>query len=280
MVGDRRGSSHGTDRAGARPGSSGPDPQRNLALRMLIGPVRVKAWPVRPETGGQHAIEHIDPALDGADDVVRLADAHQVTRLGGIRAGPARNRTRRTWLPGLRPARPPPRSRRTSPSSSASRRSPCAALVERATTDAEDRVVCRMLLGGEESCRGCLRQRIDRSIAAACTSQVDVGRDSSSSAMVGTEQSLDLDRALGAEHVAQPSRCDLRRRRPRYASRSARLITLITARNRSRIERSQPMNLMQPTKGERRARRQGATSGDRCCRMMSAPAAHRQASSP
>jgi hypothetical protein len=50
------------------------------ALRMLIGPFQVKACPLRPERRRQHAIEHVDPALDRADQIVGLAHAHQVAR--------------------------------------------------------------------------------------------------------------------------------------------------------------------------------------------------------
>ena len=33
--------------------------------------------------GGMHAIEHVDAALDGAQNIVGLAHAHQVARLVG-----------------------------------------------------------------------------------------------------------------------------------------------------------------------------------------------------
>src|SRR3546814_2735510 len=34
--------------------------------------------PGAARSGGEHAIEHVDPALDAADDVVGLADPHQI----------------------------------------------------------------------------------------------------------------------------------------------------------------------------------------------------------
>src|SRR3546814_6057489 len=46
-------------------------------------PVPGKGLPVAPAARRQHAIEHVDPAFDRTDNVVRLAHAHQVTGLVG-----------------------------------------------------------------------------------------------------------------------------------------------------------------------------------------------------
>src|SRR3546814_5271192 len=42
-----------------------------------------KGLPVASAARRQHAIEHVDPAFDRTDNVVRLAHAHQVTGLVG-----------------------------------------------------------------------------------------------------------------------------------------------------------------------------------------------------
>ena len=66
-----------------QPGSIGSGSSAKRALRMLIGPSAVNACPVPPGAGRQHAVEHVDAAHHRLDDVVGLADAHQVARLVG-----------------------------------------------------------------------------------------------------------------------------------------------------------------------------------------------------
>ena len=59
------------------------------ALRILSLPPQVKGLAVAARTGGHDAIEHIDAALDGADDIGWCSYAHKVTR---FRSGQERRR--------------------------------------------------------------------------------------------------------------------------------------------------------------------------------------------
>ena len=107
--------------------------------------------------GGQHAIEHVDPALDGADDVVGLADAHQVAGLGGVELARREIEHAEHRFLALAHCQAAHRIAIEPHVEQRIRRGLAQPLVERALLDAEDRIVRGMVLGGEEGVAAALR---------------------------------------------------------------------------------------------------------------------------
>ena len=106
---------------------------------MLIGPSRGEGLAGAARAGRQHAIEHVDAALDRADDVVGLADAHQIARrVGGQLAGREIEAGEHRLLP-LPDREPADRIAVEADLAQRVGRGPAQPLVERALLDAEHR---------------------------------------------------------------------------------------------------------------------------------------------
>ena len=67
--------------------SSGAGSDAKRAPLMLSRPSAVKAVPLRPFRVGRHAVEHVHAAPHRLDDVVRIADPHEVARAAGGESG-------------------------------------------------------------------------------------------------------------------------------------------------------------------------------------------------
>ena len=153
--------------------------------------------------GRKHAIEHVDPAHHGLDDVVRLADAHQIARLfNGQHAGREIEAAEHRFLP-FADSQPTDRIAIEADLDQRLGRGFAHALVERALLDAEQRSASCMVFAAIELVARSpgpahrARHRFAlRLVARGCRDEL-VERHRN----IRPEQALDFDRPFGREHV-------------------------------------------------------------------------------
>ena len=129
----------------AQSSSSGRGSRAKRAFLRFRRPLPGERRAGAPEPGRQHAVEHVDPALDHLEDALRVADAHEVARPLGRqqRRGPGRRRrtSRRSVLADRRARRARSRRSRAPQISAIERRAQLA--VGAALGDPEDELAGR-----------------------------------------------------------------------------------------------------------------------------------------
>ena len=200
---------------GAVPGRAGRARAAGLQWLAVLGeagvadvdrPVGGECLAGAPRAGRQHAIEHVDPAPDRLDDVVGLADPHQVARpVGGQHVDREIEHAAHLRLP-LAHRQPADRIAIEADLKQSLARSAAQRLEHRALLDPEQCRPCRMLAARVEGVARPFRpahrplHRRFGLLLGRRERRAFVERHDD----VGVEQALDLDRALGAEHVHRP----------------------------------------------------------------------------
>ena len=181
-------------------GSGGRGSSRKRALRIESRPRRVKSWPLRALRVGSTQSNMSTPARHRLDEVLRRAHAHQVARL--VR-GQDRDRGASSTRVACRPWARPRRGRRSR--SRGSRAPRARARSARAGRGGRRPARCRRATGRRGVCASRLRraQRVVRAVASVHRlARRGIGRALvEGHDDVRAQVLLDLDRALGREHV-------------------------------------------------------------------------------